>query len=497
MIKHSATSLFSLLLSIAVLAQVPAKSGLEHIRESDLKNDVYALADDRFRGRESGTLDELKAAVWLEEQARKAGMQPAGEDHTFFQFFDLYRHRISPSSRMTIGNKQLYAWEDVFISQNAPAYVSAPVIYIGKGTKEVVASADLKGKIVALTPDNEGINLNISLPERRYYNYVRTKYYDDLIAKGALGIVFIVGDKLGEDAWYLSQSYAQRGTYDVEGGANTAKPTERPPVLWLREEALNLFNNAAPPLMTIDVQMESFTSPSVNLIGKIEGTDPKLKDEFVLVSGHIDHIGVRENYGTDSIYNGADDNATACAAVLAIARAYNAVKAKRSILFVLFGAEERSMKGSNYYVNNPLVDKDKVVAVLNADMIGNNHIDSAALLGSMYKNKNSDLLVKWALEANEEGPRFKLDTLWDKPDHPEFFYFRSDHAPFARAGYPSIFYTSMLHPIYHTPMDEPKTINYPKLHKITEWMYRTSWKLANNEERPTINPDFIYGRRAR
>ena len=123
-------------------------------------------------------------------------------------------------------------------------------------------------------------------------------------------------------------------------------------------------------------------------------------------------------------------------------------------------------------------------------MIGYNNPDSAALLGMQPPHRNSPELVNMALEANNEGPKFKLDTLWDKVNHAEGFYFRSDHLPYARLGYPAIFYTTWLHPLYHTPMDEPKIINIQKLRRMTEWMYRTGWKVANYNKKPAVDPDF-------
>ncbi len=224
-------------------------------------------------------------------------------------------------------------------------------------------------------------------------------------------------------------------------------------------------------------------------MGKIEGTDPVLRKEYVLFSGHHDHDGIRQKYGQDSIYNGADDNASACVAMLAIARAFNKQPGKRSALFVFHGAEERGLLGSRWYAAHPTVAKESIVAVLNADMIGRNNVNQAALLGADAPHKNSDDLVKAALLANADGPKFELDKLWDRPDHPEYFYFRSDHLPYARAGIPALFYTSVLHSEYHTPMDESEHIDFVKLRKMTEWMYRTGWIVANANDRPKVLPD--------
>ncbi|MEO5501385.1 MAG: M28 family peptidase, partial [Ginsengibacter sp.] len=131
-----------------------------------------------------------------------------------------------------------------------------------------------------------------------------------------------------------------------------------------------------------------------------------------------------------------------------------------------------------------------IVAVLNGDMIGRNNTDSAALLGINPPHRNSLDLVTMALAANNEGPNFKLDTTWDNVNHIEGWYFRSDHLPYARLGIPSIMYSSLLHPDYHTPQDNAENINYPKLKKMADWMYRTGWKVANAPNRPATDKNF-------
>ena len=134
--------------------------------------------------------------------------------------------------------------------------------------------------------------------------------------------------------------------------------------------------------------------------------------------------------------------------------------------------------------------QSSIVAVLNAEMMGRNAPDSAALLGSIAPHLNSSDLVKTALAANQSGPKFKLDTEWDKATHPEGWYFRSDHLPYARLGIPAIMYTSLLHVDYHTPRDEASRINYAKLTRMTQWMYLTGWAVANRTAPPAREPGF-------
>ncbi len=460
---------------------------LANITENDLRKDLFDMAGDHFRGREAGTLDELKASVWWANKLREAGLQPAGEDSTFFQFFNLKRNRLSNESSIVINSDTLALWKDVLVAQTAPATVSAPIVYAADDSPTTLNNLDLKGKAVAIPVSKEGINLDVSLPERRYPGYIYRKYGKDLLDRGAVAIIFIADD-LGEQSWNAVEPNYQRGLYDVEGGAN-ATVTPKVPVLWLHQGAAGKYHLAGATI-TIRLSVETFDYPSVNIIGKIEGTDAQLNKEFVLFSGHTDHDGVRNPYGTDSIYNGADDNASVNVALLAIARAFKAKPGKRSALFVWHGAEERGLLGSKWYAMHPTVDKKAIVAVLNGDMIGYNNPDSAALLGSQPPHRNSASLVQMAMDANREGPKFKLDTLWDKPEHIEGWYFRSDHLSYARAGYPSIFYTTLLHKYYHTPMDAPAIIDIAKLKRMSDWMYRTGWKVANAAQRPEVDADF-------
>jgi len=134
-------------------------------------------------------------------------------------------------------------------------------------------------------------------------------------------------------------------------------------------------------------------------------------------------------------------------------------------------------------VAHPTVDKASIVAVLNGDMIGRNSVDSAALLGTLAPHKNSTALVDLAMKANADLTHFTVDFSWDDAKHPEGWYFQSDHAPYSAAGIPAIFFTSLLHPDYHTPKDEPDRINLPKLTKMTKWMYATGWAVSQSELR--------------
>lgn len=465
-----------------VFSQTFRKPLISAIKEKDLRTDLYQMATDHFNGREAGTLDELKVSAWLADKAKEAGMLPAGDDGTFFQFFDLYRHQVSPNTKVKIGQRDYKLWNEVLIAETTNNKVDAPLLYLGAVSVKELESIDVKGKAVVILASKDGISDNISLFDRRYPGFVKQKYYEQLSYKGAAALI-IVADELGEESWSQVEPQLKRGVYGVEGYRDKIPFPPRMPTFWLHNEQLEFLKTTKENLKA-EVISETYKYPSVNVVGKIEGTDPKLKSEYVLFSGHHDHDGIRQKYGQDSIYNGADDNASMCVAMLAIARSYKKQPGKRTALFVFHGSEERGLLGSNWYASHPTVPLKDITAVLNGDMIGRNDVNQAALLGSTAPHKNSNELVDAALKANNEGPKFELDKYWDKPEHPEYFYLRSDHISYVDKKVPAVFFTSVLHSQYHTPMDESENIDYTKLHKMTEWVYRTGWILSNEIERP-------------
>jgi hypothetical protein len=280
----------------------------------------------------------------------------------------------------------------------------------------------------------------------------------------------------------------------VTGGRGGGGSAVTIPVLVFRSTAL-------PALMTtgevarVQLTVDRFVYPSVNVVAKVPGTDPALRGEYVLYSAHQDHDGVRHVVDGDSIWNGADDNATVAVALLAIGRAVHAAPTRRSALFVWHGSEERGLHGSYWFAGHPTVPRGSIVAVLNGDMIGRNHPDTAALLGSQPPHRNSLALTTTALAANDRVTRFVVDSSWDNPSHREGWYFRSDHLPYACVGVPALFFSTLLHADYHTPKDEPDRIDITKLRRMTQWMYATGMAVGNADSRPTVDPGFQLERR--
>lgn len=467
-------------------SKVPA-AGLAAIKQTDLKNDLYQHADARFKGRGAGTINELNAGVWIAEKYRSLGLKPAGENNSYYQYFNMWRNRVAAASTVSVNGRSLKLWSDVAIAQMAPAAIEQPIVYLGSAASIDLNNIDIKGKVVAFDAVPGILNYNMSLPTWRYQRFMMSKYGNALLSKGAAALI-LIADTETETAWPDAMENFKEGSFDLEGGPNE-KVTATVPVFWLHAAARNeIAANTAQ--LKANIVIERYSYPSVNLVGLIEGTDLVISKEYVLYSGHTDAHGIRNSIDGDSIYYGADDNASVNVAMFAVARAFKKNPGKRSVLFVIHGAEERGLLGSRWYSSHPTVPIQNIVAVLNGDMIGRNHPDSATVLGIQSPHRTSNELTKMVLDANNEGPKFKLDTLWDKVEHPEYWFFRSDHLPYARLGIPSLMYTTLLHVDYHTPKDNAANIDYGKLKKMTDWMYRTGWKAANTQQRPDRVPNF-------
>jgi hypothetical protein len=223
--------LFLLIANFVVAQNDPPALNL--IRIEDLKKDLYAFADAHFKGRSAGTVDELKAAVWLADKYRAIGIQPAGDDGTYFQFFNLWRNHVSDRSTIKINNTTLALWKDVAIAQMANINLNDPIVYLGNALSIDTNNLDVSGKVVAIEANAKGINLNVSLPTWRYNRYILNLYGAPMLRRGAKAIIFIA-DETAEQAWDDAAENFKRGTYDIDGGPNENLVTTIP-VLWFKQ----------------------------------------------------------------------------------------------------------------------------------------------------------------------------------------------------------------------------------------------------------------------
>ena len=458
------------------------------------------MASPAMRGREGGTLDEIRASLWVAEQYQRIGLEPAGDDGTWFQWFNITRTRVSvAASSARVGGQAMALFTDIIPLGAIPAEATGPVMWLSDPSDTTI---DVRGRVVAtlLRPPAPGsIRATSYTANVRYADAAITSTIGRLNQRGASAILLVANAPV-DSAFAAMAVMRSRGSYDVDNALlRTAGQVARvapPPALDAGPTPAFLVRRAMGALLergtdaSITIRLERFEVPSVNVIGRLRGSDAVLREEYVLYSTHQDANGVRLLVPGDSVLAGADDNASVSVAEFAAARAFVARRPKRSLLFVHHGAEERGLLGSRYHAAHPVVPITQIVAVLNGDMIGRNHPDTATLLGSQPPHRSSRELVEMALRANGATGRFVLDTLWDRPTHTEGWFFRSDHLPYARLGIPSLMYSTNLHDDYHTARDTPERIDYAKLTRMAQWMYLTGWYVANAVKRPALDAGF-------
>jgi Zn-dependent M28 family amino/carboxypeptidase len=247
--------------------------------------------------------------------------------------------------------------------------------------------------------------------------------------------------------------------------------------------------------MAASMQLTRVTTQ--NVAGILEGSDPKLKDEYVVFSAHYDHL---KTGPSGEIYPGADDDGSGTTAILTIAHAMSLERPKRSVLVMFHAGEELGLLGSEYNTDYaPVVPLEQMVADLNIDMIGRSrppgdkemedeHLTDANTVYLVGSNRISQELHQISEETNAQFQKMKLDYHYNDPNNPERIYFRSDHWNYAKHGVPIIFYFDGTHVDYHRPTDTIDKIDFGKMTKITRLVFETGWRLANLDHRLTKTP---------
>jgi Zn-dependent M28 family amino/carboxypeptidase len=240
--------------------------------------------------------------------------------------------------------------------------------------------------------------------------------------------------------------------------------------------------------MTIDQRTET----TQNVVGVLEGADPKLKHEYVGFSAHYDHLKTGAN---GEIYHGADDDGSGTSAVLEIAESMSLRRPKRSIFVIFHVGEELGLLGAKYNADvKPAVPLEQLVVDLNIDMIGRSrpandtNKDNEVLSGpnTVYvvgSDRISRQLHQLSEETNAQSARLNFDYTYNDPNHPERIYFRSDHWEYAKHGVPIIFYFTGVHADYHQPTDTIEKLDFEKMTKVARLVYETGWRIANLPKR--------------
>lgn len=513
-----------------------AEAALDLITQAALEQHVAILADDAFAGREAGTEGHDKSADYVATQFEAMGLEPGGSAG-WFQPVTLTQYTLDTDSAIAIlhrnGVESVLEYRDDFgmradaVRENTR--VRAEVVYIGYGvhSPELGYSdydgIDVRGKIIA---GFSGAPSSIEGSERAYYASSRTKRAE-AVARGAVGTISLrsrkaekrrswdeakksFGTRAGK-TWVSEDGRAAGYFPEMRGNAsiNMAVGEELfglSPLSY--EQALDAAeaNTPASAALGVEVTLARRTShkriSSPNVIGLIRGTDSELADEYVVYTAHLDHVGVAGDE-EDKIYNGAYDNAMGVALMLETARAFAAAPPRRSVLFIALTAEESGLLGSDFFVNNPTVPIDAIVANINLDMpLFLYPVADLVAFGSQH----SSLHAVVEESAAEEGFVFSADPL---PE--ENLFVRSDQYSFVRQGVPAVYlmpgFTSSdadvdgealfrdhIENHYHEPSDDlTRPVEWESALRFARAHTRIGYAIASNSDRPVWNEGDFFG----
>ena len=258
-------------LNSAVPNQPPAFSA---IKENELRQDLFALAGDSMRGKRAGTNDELRAAAWVAEKARAAGLEPAGEDGTYFQFFPLRRARVGDNAKLLINNKPVALWQDAWVTSPVESKMAGSVVWL-KSLADTTGK-NLKNKVVAMTlrPPTPMPVKGMSLWGYRYILAAVRQQSNMLRNQGAVAIM-LVADSIAEANLAFAGHGFEEGTYQLPGTPGTANRITIPVILMRRTYAGILQD--AQTQVNADISLDNFIYPSINVVARAAGSDPTLR----------------------------------------------------------------------------------------------------------------------------------------------------------------------------------------------------------------------------
>lgn len=475
-------------------AQAPAIArAVSSITPQDIQKRIEIIADDSMRGRNTPSPELDEVANYIAGEFAHFGLAPGGDDGSYLQRYPIDQVRVDTARSViaVIGGPTWKIGRDavvLFGETDSPVSGAVTVVDGGNGGVAAVEQADLAGRIVVVVvppPPASGPLLNAVFAKQASAIILSQTNRPDVIwnpmlaRQGRTVTTRVGGASQGGGGITLElreptiAPVLRRAGYDVAGvRADPNRPTTVTPLPDLE--------------MRVDVQQEVVESRSApNVVGVLPGHDPALKDEYVVFSAHMDHLGVGTPVNGDSIYNGADDDASGTVGVVELAEAFSRLDPapRRSLIFLTVSGEEKGLWGSNWFTSHSPVPIGHIVADLNADMIGRNWRDTIAVIGK----EHSDLGATLARvdSAHPELQMAAIDDIWPQ----EGFYTRSDHYNFARRGVPILFFFNGTHADYHRPSDEPAKIEAEKESRIVKLIFYLGLEVANTSQRPRWDPE--------
>ena len=546
----AATTLASLLTSSSVLALQPtATPGLltpaaaraladRAVNPAQLKDYLSFIASDELQGRDTPSNGLNTAAKFIATNLSRWGFKPAGDDSTFYQKIPLTRSRVDAAATHAALSGKPLAYPDEFVLSagrgrgGAPAnadVADAPLVYVGQGWvlpqrgTDPYKGIEVRGKVMVVSqligqrfPGGPGLA-----------NAVSAQQYG--AAHGAVGIAYL-SDSADVYSQFRADAVTPRGGFSVAAPSSaTPRATAQLPSIILSPQASQQlftgekidsaaavtpdasgkdaasFDFTAGKKLAMTVRYTTENVNTQNVVAVWEGSDSALKNEYVAFGAHYDHLGMSAtpDANGDTIYNGADDDGSGTTALLAMADTLHQspLRPRRSVLFVWHCGEEKGLWGSSYFTDHPTVPLDHVSAQLNIDMIGRSKkaddtIAADANLSGPHEiyvigsRMMSTQLGTLADRVNKGYQNLAFNYVYDDPNDPNRFFYRSDHINYARKGVPIIFWFDGVHEDYHRRSDEVAKIDFVKMTAVTRTVFLTMTEIADLPKKLVVDKAF-------
>ena len=522
-------------------APTPDSGTTAAITEADLRRRLYLIADDSMMGRESGSEGDYKTADYVASEFRRLGLEPAGENGTYFQTVPFWRAAVDPQSTLEANGTTLVVGRDFLpadIAAPPRTVAGVPTIYGGAAsdTAHWISAAQAEGKVVI-------VDLPAGTPMRG------AKFSSPRWSK-AVAVGLVVLDVVGaEQVARLREGRPIADTTRSAAGVPALFLTRRAATTILGADPSSLAPGAtgAPLSGHFDIARTPVPFPARNVVAILRGSDPVLRGQYVALTAHNDHVGydhlpvdhdsirafnrVIRPMGADSpprtptadewvrirrildylrlvrrprpdsIRNGADDDGSGTVSILEIAELMSRggdARPRRSILFVNHTGEEAGLLGSSWYTDHATVPVDSIVAEIDQDMVGRGTAEdfprngtgagSATYMEVVGAKRLSREFGDSLEAANAREPvPFVFDYSYDVPGHPLQYYCRADHYNYARYGIPAVAISRGEHLDYHQVTDEAEYISYPDLARVSRMVHHAAMVIANMPNRPKLD----------
>jgi len=514
---------------------VAAQRGIDTISAAQMHDYLSFIASDEMEGRDTPSRGLDLTAKFLATNLARWGFKPAGDNDSYFQKIALRRDAIDKELTHATLNGQNLSLGDDYIPAGRGGDGSGSLVFAGNGWFVKAKSLDpfkdmnATGKIAVVFTPPDNVPRGFSPTD---FSGKRGEDWMDPMENarkhGAVGLIFVPGFQFLANWDRNRQRMTERGATTVEKFQPPAAESlpaiiASPRLTNLlfqgeRQNATSLVDAAATGTLPASFELNADKKVAMTVVGKkdpiwtqnvvavFEGSDPVLKDEYVAVGAHYDHVGIGAPVNGDSIYNGADDDGSGTTALLAMAEALAKapIRPKRSVVFIWHAGEEKGLWGSRYFVENPTIPLNKIVTQLNIDMIGrskkagdtnprNKELSGPDEIYVIGSKMMSTELGELSESVNKGYLNLSFNYRYDDPADPNRFFFRSDHFNYARKGIPIIFYFDGEHEDYHRPGDSPDKIDYNKMEKVTRTVYMMLWELATRPTRPTVDKQLPKG----